>query len=213
MTVLQIKSEGRCHICTSPERLAIDGLLEKRQLRERDAEGNRITLVTIEKVGRALGIWTVQKDATIWDSLKVHWRKHCEFVTADELVAKVEATEAEKTELEEQIKELLARDPATVSVEGVMRRIIQVGGAELEARIARGEKTGVTYDHIMKAAQELGRRNQQEAQNELLRTLTGGLGMALGAPRPQGELEAGEAEEAEYELPTPEPEEVFGDEG
>lgn len=209
---LATKTEPRCAICSSPHRADIDLLLEKRSNREKIGD-RKVSLDYVTEYLAELGIYKGNAASTIEESLQGHLRKHCERVNEATTAATDAANSEKQAAMLAQVDELLARDPSTVDIESGLRRIIQIGLGEVEARLARGERSGVTLDHALKAAQELARRGQNEQQASLLRTLADGIGTALGgAPK---ELPPGQpvidATPAEYTPIEVEPEEAFGE--
>lgn len=166
MAVLQIQTGARCKLCQHHRRIDIDALLEARSRRRSDDDGNKINLAYVLA---KFAEWGVENPTA--ENVTVHVKKHLEFV--DDQVQQT----AEKV-AQERARELLAR-AGDVNVEDKLKWLIEVGIAEVEERIARGEKSGVTLDHVMKAAAELQRRSHNESQHALLGALVGGIGQAL----------------------------------
>lgn len=191
MTVVATKTVKACTVCASPKRTEIDLLLEIRSKRGSLPNGQRVNGEYLYALLREWEVFGEQQDMSIEASLKNHWRKHVEVITeAGEKKKEVAADEAEAMAL-------LARDPESMNVEAYLHRIIQIDAAETEARIARGEKSGVTKDHALKAAQELSRRGANQATGELMKTLGGALAEAFrpkdtpALPAPAPELPSG----------------------
>ena len=191
MAVLASRSEPRCKLCQHPRRAEIDALLERRSNKEKDEAGNRINL---EYVLRTFGEWGVQNPNE--DNIKIHWRKHCERIQSEALEAVQHAALQKLEEME--------RDGVVIDINRDLDWLWAIGLAEIRERIARGEKSGITPDLLMKIAGEKTRRQHNETQDELLRALAGGIAGALAANQPVQlgrtadlELPAVEVEEAE----------------
>lgn len=187
MAVLQVATGARCKLCQHPRRNDIDKLLEQRSRRQKDADGQQINR---EYVLARLAEWGVENPTT--ENVSNHVKKHLSFV--DDTV-QAQAMEAVQQKMAEALER---RGTDFDSVEGKLRWIVDVGIGEIEERLMRGEKSGVTLDHVMKAAAELSRRSHSESQRELLGALVGGIGHALGGGKPQAALPE-PAIDAEYE--------------
>lgn len=196
MAVLAIKSEPRCKLCQSPERAAIDALLEQRSNGESDDQGNRINLAYVLRQFAAWGVANPNED-----NVKVHWRKHCQKNTSQVVAAANE-------QAAEAVIKILRGEGDPVDVNADLDKLWAVGMAELDARIARGERSGLTPDMLLKIAAEKSRRSHNETQDSLLHALVGGIGASLqqaASPRklPEGEvvleIEATDAEVTEVE--------------
>lgn len=186
MAVLATKTERRCKLCTHPRRADIDALLERRSNRERDEAGSNINE---EYVLKQLGDWGVHNPTP--DNIKAHWKRHCEVITSKTLEATQKVALEKSRELIEGGKH--------VDVDENLRWLVTVGRAEIEERIVRGEKSGVTIDHVLKATAELTRRSHNAAQHDLLKELTGGIAQALTAPKKElPPIEVIEGVQAEY---------------
>jgi hypothetical protein len=160
VAVRQIKSEKRCKICASPDRIEIDRLLELRSVGEK-IDGVRVTGdYVLARMGE-LGL----RNPTL-DNLKAHWKNHCE-VVSDELVGQLEGAVTAALEALDQ--------GATVDPDAALDRIVAAGMAEIEQKIRNGQKVGISVDHILKAIDSKTRRGHTEAQSELLRSLGGGI--------------------------------------
>lgn len=183
MAVLQIATASRCKICQHARRADIEILLEKRSRHERDENGERINL---EYVKRKMAEFGVPNPTD--ENVKNHVQKHLEFVDDTIQAQAIQASQQKAKEMR------AAREGG--SVEADLRWIIDVGIGEVEERVARGEKSGVTLDHVMKAAAELSRRSHSESQRELLGALVGGIASALPG-RPMKQLNDGEIIDAE----------------
>jgi hypothetical protein len=194
MAVLQTVSRTNCKICSSPERRRIETLLEHRHHRRKDSNGVRINLEYVKARMLELGV----KNPTL-ENVTLHVSRHMEFVEDSRKLHKLDS--GRKTALK------LRTGTPHVDIDENLRWMISVGRSEIEDRLIRGEKSGITTDHILKATDALTRRQHNEAQHELLGALVGGIGHAIGAvpaqalnPVPEAivlELEA--AEIAEFE--------------
>lgn len=174
MAVLQTVSNGRCKICQSPERHKIEAMLEHRHHRRKDLEGNRINSAYVIKRMAAWGIQNPNED-----NINTHQSKHMKFVEDNKKLSMVSNGR--------QTTAKLNAGAPHVDVDENLRWIISVGRSEIEERMIRGDKSGITTDHMLKATAELTRRQHNEAQHELLGALVGGIGHAIGAV-PQKEL-------------------------
>lgn len=183
MAVLAIKTEPKCKLCQHPERAAIDALIEQRANREKDADGNQINL---EYVLARLIEWGVVNPNE--DNIKIHWRRHCQRQTDQAVVAAIDAQLGAAQKLLE--------GGEHADVDDTLRTILTLGRADLEARVARGERV-ITVDHMLKAVAELTRRDHNQAQQDLLGALTMGIGAALGPAKPVKELAGAEVVEVE----------------
>lgn len=186
MAVLASRSESKCKLCQHPQRADIDALLERRSNKESDEAGNRINATYVL---RTLGEWGVTNPTE--DNIKIHWRRHCEKIQSETLEAVQHAALQKLEEME--------RDGVHIDVNQDLDWLWAIGLAEIRERIARGEKSGITPDLLMKVAAEKTRRQHNESQDELLRALTGGIAGALAATplvqlRPKAHLELEAAE-------------------
>lgn len=166
MAVLAIKTEPKCKLCTHPNRPEVDALIERRSNREELEDGTRVNLEYVLARFRELGV-----DNPTEENIKNHWQKHCQKTTSGTVIATQDAA-AEK---------LLAimRGDIVVDVNADLDRLWAIGLAEIEARLSRGEKSGITPDVLLRVAQEKTRRAHNETQSELLTALTGGIAGAL----------------------------------
>jgi hypothetical protein len=186
MGVLAIKDEPRCKLCSHPKRHDIDALLERRSNREQDEAGNQINA---EYVLRILGDWGVTNPTE--ENLKVHFRKHCEVVSSEEVAV---AQGAVLLAVEQ-----AQREGVVVDVNADLDWLWMVWMLEIRERVARGEKSGLPVDFGLKVAAEKTRRSHNESQDELLRALTGGMAVALGQRKTAPMLPSPEVvEDAEF---------------
>jgi hypothetical protein len=187
--VQKIKHEKRCKICASPHADAIDALLLKRSKREKDAEGKTVNLDYVLAAMTEYGI----ENPTL-DNVKGHWKNHRQVVSEEEV--------AEQTErLNEAIQQLESGEFEFEDVDEGLRFFFSVGMKDLKRKVAAGELSGITHDHLLKAAGEITKRRQNDAQQELLRALGGGIQQvftkALGGGEQQPQIEQGEVIDAE----------------
>jgi hypothetical protein len=178
MAVVPIKTELRCKICKSDFRTEIDALIESRSNRERDKDGNTINLqYVLEKMGE-YGI----SNPTL-DNVNAHWKNHCQVGTAEAVTA------AQSAQLDELEKLLAGGEHA--NLDEALRTIVSLGVAGFREKVAKGMNP-ITVDHVLKAAAELTRRSHNEAQEDLLHSLIGGIGEALASPKPMKQIEGAE---------------------
>jgi hypothetical protein len=169
MAVLQTVSNGRCKICQHPERRRIETLLEHRHHRRRDASGERITAAYVI---RKMGEWGMPNPNL--DNINLHQSKHMKFVEDTKKLHALDSGRKTHVELKNGTR-------PHVDIDENLRWMISVGRQEIEDRIIRGEKSGITTDHVLKATDALTRRQHNDAQHELLGALVGGIGDAIGA--------------------------------
>lgn len=186
MTVRAIKTEPKCKLCQHPKRAEIDGWIERRSNHEIDDSGNRINGEYVLRELKELGV----VNPTI-ENVALHFRKHCEKVDSGTAAAlEIAATEAASTVLA-----ILRGDTEKRDLDTDLDVLWAIGIAEIEARVARGERTGITPDLMMKIAAEKNRRAHNETQADLLGALVGGIGHALSGQARQ--LETGRFEKAD----------------
>jgi hypothetical protein len=203
MAVLQTVSRTTCKICSSPHRREIETLIEHRHRRRKDIDGVRING---EYVKARMAEFGVVNPTT--ENLTIHTQKHMQFVEDTKQLHKLDSGRRTATKLR--------NGTPHVDIDENLRWMISVGRSEIEDRLMRGEKSGITTDHILKATDALTRRQHNEAQHELLGALVGGIGHAIGAvpakavnPVPDAivlELDAGVIVDAEFDdVPVPKP--------
>lgn len=168
MAVLQTVSNGRCKICSSPERRKIETLLEHRHHRRKDTFGKRINS---QYVMAKMAEWGIP-NPTI-ENITLHTQRHLKFVEDSKDLQKLDS--GRRTALK------LREGGQHVDIDENLRWMISVGRSEIEDRLLLGQKSGITTDHILKATDALTRRQHNEAQHELLGALVGGIGHAIGA--------------------------------
>lgn len=178
MAVRQVKTEKRCKLCQSSHRSGIDALLELRSQGLDGADGKRVTEAVVIAACVEWGVLNPTKD-----NLTAHWRRHCERIDEEIAVKIDEAVEASLAKLD---------SGTSVDPDYALDRVITVAMAEMEERIAQGQRSGVTVDMALKAIEAKTRRGHAESQSELLRALGGGIEdvfkKALGGDKPKAEL-------------------------
>lgn len=162
MAVRAIATEPKCKLCKNPKRSEIDGLLELRSNAGKLEDGRRATFTVIQPIIEALGV----ENLTL-DNVKNHWKKHCSTVGADTAIS---MNEAASTAIA-----LLDSGGEMADVDVSLRRMFTIGMAELEAKVANGEKSGIGVDLLVKLSDAITRRKTQDAAASLIV----GLGTAL----------------------------------
>lgn len=199
MPVLQIRSEAKCKICASPERSAVDDVLERRSRRE---EGYNLE-ASLEKIA-ALGVVHPTKE-----NITNHWKKHCEVVTEKEFRKRQVDEAVEAAETDERVRGLIASivgeeyfdQPRVLTPDETLQVVQAAGVYDLIQRVRKGERLGVTVDHLLKSIDGATRRKSNDAATALVT----GVGQALGRwAAEKAELESG----SQRELPAAEPVEV-----
>lgn len=175
MAVLASKSEPLCKICKHEKRAEIDAILELRSNLTRGDDlpnGKKGPLLwNMEKVLAQLAEWELPNPTE--ENVKTHWRKHCTVVKTEQIEAAQHAVLVKLDDLRAGGKHA---DP-----DEVLRLIITIYTEELYEKLARGEKSGIPGDLMMKAQQELTRRAHSETQNELLTMFGQGMSEAFKA--------------------------------
>jgi hypothetical protein len=169
MPVVAIRTELKCKICASEHREAVDALLGQ-WAEKKLVGGERITHNTILAAMSEMGFENPNPT-----NIKGHWKNHCEFVTAQQLADRERADKLDIVRRLEQAQE-------AADIEGDLDKLWNLGMSEVEKRIANGERSGVTVDHLMKISAEKTRRGLNEAQADLLKAIGGGIEAALGQP-------------------------------
>jgi len=186
MAVLALKTEPKCKLCTHPARAEIDALIERRSNRETMEDGTRVNIEYIIAEFEKMGVVN-----PTGDNVKNHWLKHCSRTSETTVVA------TQKAASEALIKILSGE--VTVDVNRDLDRLWAIGLAEIEARIATGERSGITPDVLLRVAQEKTRRAHNETQSELLNMLGTGLAAAFKPAAKQIEEATIDAEIIEIE--------------
>lgn len=210
MSVMKIKTEARCKICTHARRDEIDTLLEHRSLRhwidsggfpvDKDVEG--AIRVNREYIIARLKEWDLANPTV--DNIQNHWKKHCSLVDnaqaahLDELQANV-AKEKERIFIRILGPDRRSKTPTVDEVLEVNRAVYVF---EQEERAKLGLPSGLTHDHFHKGADTTTKRKQEDAMSAFLGSLGQGLGKALvqGPEQkalPEGEIIVETVEEAD----------------
>jgi hypothetical protein len=166
------KHQPRCKICSSAHVDDIDYLLLLRSLRHPDHNGEIVTFeVVVARVKAAFDVKLTRENVT------THWSKHRDIVFEDEAA---ETAEQEQTRrMVEEFRHLIEGGVDTVDVDGALRAMFKVGLEDFIGGLESG-RTKVTLDQMVKISDALARRNKNEAEGELMRTLGAGIGAAFG---------------------------------
>lgn len=165
MAVLPLKSEPKCKICSSPHRVELDDLLEIRSKRG-DLDGQRVNEAFV--VEKMIGFGIPNPNS---DNIRVHWRKHCR-VIEDEVVEQAQA--ALVVRLQE-----MQENGVEVDINKDLDLMWAIGMTELQERIARGDRSGISPEMLLKIAAEKTRRSHNETQDKLMGVLAGGIAHAI----------------------------------
>lgn len=161
----------RCKICASPERATIDRLIAEWKSR----------LLTkaelLEKMGE-LGIVNPNIDNVKLHTGTTAKPKHVRFDDSSKAAKNAEDEAAAKQKILDGLQERIASGEK-LDANMVLDTIIAHGMADLELRVAGGEKSGVTIDQVLKAVGEKTKRKHSETQDQLLHALTGGISLAF----------------------------------
>lgn len=191
VAVRAIKDERRCKLCRNEHRAEIDALLELRSNAGKlpEPDGRRATLgVVLEQ----LIAWGVENPTK--ENITGHFKNHCQLVGAETMAAVDNAVTTALATLEAGGK----IDPDTA-----LDRIVLLGMAEIEAKVANGQLSGIPPDLVIKAIQVKTQRGASDAQSELLRAVGHGIagaiagGMRPVSPPPRA-VEGEVIEDAEY---------------
>lgn len=172
MAVRAIKDERRCKLCRNDHRSEIDELLELRSNAGKlpEPDGRRATLeVVLEK----LIAWGI--DNPTKENVTGHFKNHCQ-VIGDGTMEKVD--EAVTTAL------ATLQAGGKIDPDSALDRIVMLGMAEIEAKVANGQLSGIPPDLVLKAIQVKTQRGASEAQSDLLRAVGGGIAAAIAGGMP-----------------------------
>jgi hypothetical protein len=182
--IRQVKTERRCKLCQSTHRSEIDQLLLLRSQSGKLDDGTRVNGEYVITRCAELGIQNPTKE-----NITGHWKNHCEVIDDEAAKAIDQAVDATLAKLQ---------PGAVVDADAALDRIIAVGVAEIEERVAQGQRSGIGVDQVLKAIDSKTRRGASEAQSELLRELGGGIAaafkIAAGSPPKQLDEPAIDAE-------------------
>ena len=167
LAVRQIKTEFRCKLCKSPHRGEIDELLLQRSNRVQLPDGTRVTGDYVKAKLVELGV-----ENPTHENLTSHWKNHCQVVDA-----------AEEAEITAQVESLLATitldELKSMSTADRLDLLEQQGYLELQARLRKTGKTGLTTDQLLRIAELKQRQKSNEDQRRFLGALGVGIGLAM----------------------------------
>jgi hypothetical protein len=169
LAVREVKTEQRCKLCKHPKRSELDLLLLQRSQRA-TIDGQAINGDFVKAKFIELGV-----ENPTHENLTSHWKNHCEVVSAEEEQA-----------IDDAVESLLAN----VSIEELGRMttaerldlLEQQGYLELQARIKRTGKSGLTIDQLVRIAELKQRQKSNEEANRLMNALGAGVVAALQRP-------------------------------
>lgn len=185
MAVQAIKSEQKCKLCRHDRRAEIDVLLEQRSLRQKTEDGQVVNLAYVLEQLASFGVANPTAE-----NVKTHWKKHCRQISD----AKAEEEQARRDEL---IEKILSGEIPYADIDESMRLMFTLGVEEIKERARRGERTGITIDHLDKFANTLTKRRHNEKTEEMMQALGGAVAMAIGGARATGELPAAHPDEVD----------------
>lgn len=168
MAVLPTQTVAQCKLCVSQYRPEIDLLLEQRSKRTVLPDGTRVNGPYVLK--RLADEYNITNPTE--DNIKNHWKRHCRAIDSDVVEQAQAAAVIRLQEMKEQGIE--------IDVNKDLDLMWALGMAELEERVARGERSGISPEMMMKIAAEKTRRQHNETQDKLLGALAGGITHALG---------------------------------
>jgi len=178
LAVRQVKSEQRCKLCKSPHRAEIDQLLLQRSNRVVLPDGTAVNGDFVKARALELGV-----ENPTHENLTSHWKNHCQVVDRND---EEEIAEAVKSVLgditPEQLQEMTAADR--------LELLEQQGFLELQARLLRTGKTGITIDQLIRINELKQRQKSNEDQRRFLGALGAGLTAAIGRAIAPPELPA-----------------------
>jgi hypothetical protein len=191
MPVVAAKTELRCKLCRHERRAEIDELLLRRSRREQDDEGRNINLGYV--LGR-LGEWGVENPTE--ENVKVHFRRHCEVISENELAEQAKLEAELDAEIGEEARRLAEEYEGRDDADSYLELVRRIGQLRLLAELRRGGVPSVTVDQARAVVDAQTRRKHNERVNTLLELQ--GLAMGLdiqeqltaGEPTPTYELEA-----------------------
>lgn len=167
VVVRQVKQELRCKLCKHPGRAEIDHLLLQRSQRTMLADGTRVTGDYVVARLREMGV-----ENPTHENLTTHWKRHCEVVdrnSEEEITAAVEGVLASMSP--EQIGELSSGD--------ALRVLRTQAFVELQARLKRTGKSGLSPDQLLRILEMEQKQKQSEDQARFLGVLGAGLKLAI----------------------------------
>jgi hypothetical protein len=191
-----LRHAPRCKWCSHPQLGAANAIFERVSTRQLSREAAVAEL-------EALGF----ENPLAGDGWKKHWssKGHYFYQTPVDAEKAAERAEAEKEielalrqEASSLLTDILGDDWREKGVSPTPEQILEVQRVlyvhELELRLAAGLPSGITHDQVLKGIGEATKRKQNEAQDQLLKAVAGGVGMvfekALGGVAEQHELPA-----------------------
>lgn len=168
LVVRQVKSEQRCKLCKTPHRAEIDQLLLLRSNRAVLDDGTPVNANYVRAKALELGV-----ENPTHENFTSHWKNHCQVVDRndeEEIAAAVESVLGELTP--DELRELTAADRLELlEIQGML---------ELQARLKRTGKTGITIDQLIRINELKQRQKSNEDQRRFLGALGAGLTAAIG---------------------------------
>ena len=172
----------------------------RRALGEREG-GEKVSWGVVTRAARVL----IPEKTPSESALRRHWREHVELVTDEEEQEQTE--EAAEAEAEAEADALAVfvevmgdewreKSPTPDELLELHRRLYV---RQLAEDVKAGKAPRITHDQITRGIAESTKRKTNDARSALLDALTGGISQALGGAI-QGELEAVNPEEAEFEV-------------
>lgn len=167
LAVRAVKTEHRCKLCKNPHRGEIDALLLQRSQRVILPDG---TPVNGDFVKARLVEFGVENPTH--ENLTLHWKNHCETVDAEE-----------EAEIEAVVDSVLANvtvDELRAMTTADRLDLLELQGyVEIQARLRKTGKTGLTTDQLLRIAELKQRQKANEDQRRFLGALGAGLQMAI----------------------------------
>lgn len=190
LEIIAVRDEPRCRLC--PRRADFDPYLalyansQPDPVTGKPLTWNRLSQLAHTFVGEPVSIRACRR----------HFDGHCRLAGEQEK-AEVEELVDEQTALVatflERVKSGEKADP-----DDALDFVIALGISELEARLKREGKSGVSVDQMLKAVEAKTRRKTDESRQALLGALTGGLTQVFQSqPFFAGEVEAEKVGEIE----------------
>lgn len=161
MPSIAIRTEEKCKFCNQECRPEIDAILERRHLKQ-------LTIPEALAEIAALGV-----PSPNYDNMRLHWQKHCEYLTAAAMEKRMIIEEHKEGDLATEILIMCDREfgegwqsrPLSNDEFLLFTRICSQH--DMLLRIRRGEKTGATIDHGLKSVGEGTRRKHNESEEEM----------------------------------------------
>lgn len=176
MAVHILREASRCKLCRAskafgrPEESEVNLLLEARSQRKKDEFGRQVNLGYVLGRYAELGI-----DNPTEDNVKSHL-KHIEFIH-DSVAAQ---NERDREQAEAQVRAELNQVSGADVADQIIDFELRVYLAERQIKAERGEIDALTADQIRGFIGEKTKRKHNDAQDELMRGLTGAVGAFVG---------------------------------